>query len=210
MPVETATQRGQQTRERLLRAATELIPVLGWSGVTTRKVAERAGLRPGLVHYHFPSVDDLLTEAALAFTRSALTGPLHLLDDAPDLASGIVALVEALDAYTGQDEASLLMVEAYLAATRDARLREGMAAALAEFRAAVRERLAGQVPDADSAAALLGAVLDGLILHRSLAPMPTTAATAAHLLRMIGLPTAAAEDPASPDEEPSSMREGES
>jgi AcrR family transcriptional regulator len=35
----------------------------GYAAVTTRAVAKRAGLTPGLVHYYFPSTDDLLVAA---------------------------------------------------------------------------------------------------------------------------------------------------
>jgi AcrR family transcriptional regulator len=53
------------TRQRLLDAAAALIAELGWSQVTTRAIAERAGLPHGTVSYHFRGKQELLTEAAL-------------------------------------------------------------------------------------------------------------------------------------------------
>src|SRR4051794_34100044 len=53
------------TRERLMEAAAELIAELGWGRVTTRAVAERAGLPHGSVSYHFRGKQELLTDAAL-------------------------------------------------------------------------------------------------------------------------------------------------
>jgi len=55
-------------------AAAELIAERGWGAVTTRMVAERAGLRPGLVHYHFDSVTDLLIDSSLRRRRQRWRG----------------------------------------------------------------------------------------------------------------------------------------
>lgn len=45
----------------LIIAATELvIREEGYSAASTRRVALRAGLKPSLVHYYFPTTDDLL------------------------------------------------------------------------------------------------------------------------------------------------------
>lgn len=54
------------TRAAILAAAAELIAELGYGSVSTRKVAARAGLKPSLVHYYFPTTDDLL----LALSKS--------------------------------------------------------------------------------------------------------------------------------------------
>lgn len=48
------------TRELILEAAAELIFEDGYGAASTRKVAARAGLKPSLVHYYFPTTDDLL------------------------------------------------------------------------------------------------------------------------------------------------------
>lgn len=50
---------GSATREQILKAAEELIREEGYAAVSTRKVAARAGLKPSLVHYYFPTTDDL-------------------------------------------------------------------------------------------------------------------------------------------------------
>lgn len=52
----TAADRGREVRRKLLTAAVELIPERGWNAVSTRLLAERAGVAAGLVHYHFPSL----------------------------------------------------------------------------------------------------------------------------------------------------------
>jgi AcrR family transcriptional regulator len=52
--------RGQATRELILGAAREAISEDGYAGTTTRAVAERAGVRLSLVHYHFGGKQHLL------------------------------------------------------------------------------------------------------------------------------------------------------
>ncbi|WP_282786133.1 helix-turn-helix domain-containing protein, partial [Nocardia sp. CC201C] len=78
----TAIEQGRQTRARLMTAAVELIVERGWGAVTTRMVADRAGVRPGLVHYHFPSVTDLLIESALDVARAEYDGVMARLAEA--------------------------------------------------------------------------------------------------------------------------------
>jgi AcrR family transcriptional regulator len=48
-----------KTRTLLMDAADRLLLEEGYAGVTTRKVAARAGLKPQLVHYYFRTMDDL-------------------------------------------------------------------------------------------------------------------------------------------------------
>lgn len=51
---------GSATRAAMLDAAEALMREQGYAAVSTRKVATRAGLKPSLVHYYFPTTDDLL------------------------------------------------------------------------------------------------------------------------------------------------------
>jgi len=48
------------TRALILDAAEALIREHGYGAASTRKVAAKAGLKPSLVHYYFPTTDDLL------------------------------------------------------------------------------------------------------------------------------------------------------
>ena len=54
--------RGEATRELILDAAAELLGGEGSAATTTRAVAERAGVRLSLVHYHFGGKGALLAE----------------------------------------------------------------------------------------------------------------------------------------------------
>lgn len=51
------------TRTAILDATEALMAEEGYAGVTTRRVAERAGLKSQLVHYHFGTMDELFRAA---------------------------------------------------------------------------------------------------------------------------------------------------
>ena len=55
--------------EALLDAAERLLVDVGYAGITTRKLAEEAGVNHGLVHYYFGSVENLLLRALERFTE---------------------------------------------------------------------------------------------------------------------------------------------
>jgi AcrR family transcriptional regulator len=181
-----AAERGRRAREHLLRVAAELIAERGWSAVSTRMVAERAGVAPGVVHYHFGSVPALLSEAALGVMRG-LVGQLGpVLDGAGSADEVLGVLLGALEGYDGGDPVSLLFVETYLAATRDEALRAALAELVGEF----RDRLAGRlaelgVADPAGTAAVLAAAVDGVLLHRALVPGLTAGGVGRVLRRLL-------------------------
>jgi AcrR family transcriptional regulator len=59
--------------EALLDAAERLLAEVGYAGVTTRRLAEEAGLNHGLVHYYFGSNENLLVHALERFTGRLIT-----------------------------------------------------------------------------------------------------------------------------------------
>jgi AcrR family transcriptional regulator len=185
MPGQTNVERGRAVRTRLLAAARELIGELGWSAVSTRVLAERAGVRPGLVHYHFESLQALLCHAALEEMRLMLDGTAAILAKAGSPTDGIEAMLYELDRYNGSDPASLLFIETYLAATRDPELRRRMSALVDDFRGSLTDALrrAGH-PSPQGAASAVLAVFDGFVLHKGLDP-DLSAARIGPLLRRI-------------------------
>jgi AcrR family transcriptional regulator len=54
--------RSAQTRTALIDATAATLAELGFAGTSARAVAERAGVAPGGVFYHFRSMDELLAE----------------------------------------------------------------------------------------------------------------------------------------------------
>jgi AcrR family transcriptional regulator len=160
-----------------MAAAAELIAELGWGRVTTRAVAERAGLPHGSVSYHFRGKQELLAEAALHAFQHAIPverfAKLGSVEDLIGLIEGEVADLETIDPVL-----SRLMLESMREAERDPALRERMGTMMGEYRnlmvetvRADQERgavVAGVPPAA--IATLIAALGDGLLLHVLLDP----------------------------------------
>src|SRR3546814_6595914 len=53
-----------RSRALIIEAAQQLIREEGYGATSTRRIAARAGLKPSLVHYYFPTTDDLLVEVS--------------------------------------------------------------------------------------------------------------------------------------------------
>lgn len=175
------------TRERLIAATIEVIVERGWGGVSTRIVAEHAGINPGVVHYHFGSIEEL--------RRQAVT---HALDEFVD---AVVAstrdhtprqIVEASAWALEQlpESETRMFLEAMPATARDPQLRDALGGLLARYRRLLAERIRACHPrtqaDPDVLAALLAASLDGLLLHRLADPELDVAANVAPLLTLLG------------------------
>jgi AcrR family transcriptional regulator len=70
------------TRALMLEATEVLMRDEGYAAVSTRRVAAKAGLKPSLVHYYFPTTDDLLialfrrgADQSDTMLEAALTAP---------------------------------------------------------------------------------------------------------------------------------------
>ena len=61
--------RPEERREEILSVAAEIAVAAGLERVTLRAVAERLGVRPGLITHYFPAAEDLVVEA---FARAAV------------------------------------------------------------------------------------------------------------------------------------------
>lgn len=191
--------RGEVTRTALLRAAADVIAEDGWGAVTTRRVAERAGVRPGLVHYHFSSIGSLRAEAALSVAAlPAVEEAVGSLLDALVAQTGAHEAMEHLLAATLRSEMSAttrILSEALVAAGRDESLRRRLAGSLTAARNAVSARLVtlgttprapGHDAGAEATATVLLAALDGLALHQAINPTLRGRDLAAPLLRLVG------------------------
>jgi AcrR family transcriptional regulator len=80
--------RREATREALIEATAQIMLDEGYAAATSRRVAAQAGVKSALVHYYFPSMDDLFVavlrdkaEAILERQRQAMaeSEPLHAL-----------------------------------------------------------------------------------------------------------------------------------
>ena len=71
-PVQKTTARSA-AEDALLDAAERLLVEVGYPGITTRRLAEEAGVNHGLVHYYFGSNENLLVRALERFTQRLIT-----------------------------------------------------------------------------------------------------------------------------------------
>ena len=62
------TKTAVSVEDALLDAAERLLVHVGHASITTRRLAEEAGVNHGLVHYYFGSIDNLLVQALERFT----------------------------------------------------------------------------------------------------------------------------------------------
>jgi AcrR family transcriptional regulator len=78
----------EATREALIEATAQIMVDEGYAAATSRRVAAQAGVKAALVHYYFPSMDDLFVavlrdkaETNLQHQRQAMAEaePLHAL-----------------------------------------------------------------------------------------------------------------------------------
>ena len=60
------------TENLLLDAAERLLVDVGHAGITTRRLAEEAGVNHGLVHYYFRSNENLLVQALERYTQGLI------------------------------------------------------------------------------------------------------------------------------------------
>ena len=80
--------RGEETRQRIVTAAVEMVAEHGWDAVTTRQIAARARVNQALIHYHFGSKDHLLVTAFDVALRDMFAAPTAALLGRPDLRRG--------------------------------------------------------------------------------------------------------------------------
>jgi AcrR family transcriptional regulator len=73
-----------QATTSLMDAAEDLLYEVGYAGVSTRAVAEKAGVKHGAVHYYFGSMEELLTQTLERFV-DRLADALEALYDDPTL-----------------------------------------------------------------------------------------------------------------------------
>ncbi len=187
-------ERKEQTRQRLLEAAAELLATKGYAETGLDEIAERAGLTKGAVYSNFGSKADL----ALAVLDELALGPVLSIFSQVDAREnfddqhrhGGKLLVEAMDASSlwfqvelqcvlqaGHDEELRSRLRA-----RDASLRSALAASIA-----ARIEAAGWVPtvDMDEIVAAQLVIASGIALQRMKDPNSVPSEMAGQLITAI-------------------------
>jgi len=167
-PTERTEARRRATRERIVRAALELVARGGYREASVAAVAQRAGVATGTVYRHFPGKAELFAEVFRVASQrevDAVTGAATAQGDAPER---IACAVEtfARRALAGRRLAWALIAEPVDPSVEAERLafREAYADAFAD---ALRDGVAaGELPEQDphlTATALVGAIGEALV-----------------------------------------------
>ena len=77
--------RDSATRRALIRATAQIMIEEGYAAATSRRVAAKAGVKPALVHYYFPSMDELFLDVLRAGAEANLQRQRESLTDAKPL-----------------------------------------------------------------------------------------------------------------------------
>jgi AcrR family transcriptional regulator len=126
--------------EALLDAAERLLADVGYAGITTRRLAEAAGVNHGLVHYYFGSNENLLVRALERFTAGLIARQHELYAaDVPFVQKWRTAM-----RYLVSEDATYekIWLELQALAWNNAELRSRLARVNAEWRAVLTEAFA--------------------------------------------------------------------
>ena len=159
-------------RDRIAAAALEILKADGYSGLTTAKVAARAGQNKALISYHFGGKQGLVAEVAGRVAAQITDATRAAIADVADVEELARAIVEAIFEIMDTDEGvQRVYFDLTSQAVVDPEIGRIMGAMKARFREVLRERLStlGVGPDPDrieAAAVFLIAGVEGLALER--------------------------------------------
>jgi AcrR family transcriptional regulator len=126
--------------EALLDAAERLLVEVGHAGITTRRLAEAAGVNHGLVHYYFGSNENLLVRALERFTERLIERQRELYAaDGPFVEKWRAAMRYLVDEDATYEK---IWLELQALAWNHPELRARLAAVNADWRAVLTEAFA--------------------------------------------------------------------
>lgn len=130
----------RSAEEALLDAAERLLVDVGYARITTRRLAETAGVNHGLVHYYFGSNENLLVRALERFTERLVERQRALYaGDEPFPEKWRTAMRYLVDDDARYEK---IWLELQALSWNDAGLRERLARVNAEWRAVLTEAFA--------------------------------------------------------------------
>jgi AcrR family transcriptional regulator len=132
-PRRTGTETSE-TRAKLLDITERVMVEDGYAAVSSRRVAKDAGVTPALVHYYFPTLDDLFLEVLRRRRRQQLDRLDRLLAAEQPLRS--------LWSFSTEHGGAVLLTEFMALANHRKSIRQELAAAADEFRRVEVEALA--------------------------------------------------------------------
>lgn len=173
-----------ERRDRIVRAATELVAEQGVAGTSHRKIATRADVPLGSMTYHFESLDEVLREVFGRFASSVSDRFEERMTAArtrDEARRAVVALIH--DDVFGSQRDLVLTQELYTLAARDPAYRDLTREWMRRSRRALERHFA---PDT---ARQVDALIEGLTLHRALDTEPHDRALTEDAVRRITAPS---------------------
>jgi TetR/AcrR family transcriptional regulator len=156
--------------EALLDAAERLLVEIGYARITTRRLAEEAGVNHGLVHYYFGSNENLLVHALERFTERLIARQRDLYAaDTPFIEKWRTAMRYLVSEDVTYEK---VWLELQAMAWNDPELRERLARVNGEWRAVLTEAFAqardefGIVMPVDALVSLVMTFNIGIIVER--------------------------------------------
>ncbi|WP_345800474.1 TetR/AcrR family transcriptional regulator [Microbacterium sp. AZCO] len=131
--------RPEERREEILSHAAAIAVDEGLERITLRAVAERLGVRPGLITHYFPAAEDLVVEA---FSRAAVLEREEFFPTSGDPLARVAHFIRHIE--TG---ASMPLARLWLNARHLSRFSPALDEALQEQDALDRARLTGIIED---------------------------------------------------------------
>jgi AcrR family transcriptional regulator len=161
-------EKGRRSVDEILDAATGLLAEDGYAALSTRKVAARAGMRPGNLQYYFPAKRDMvraLLERYLERSLERLAARVEKGEQTPE-----ARLRRAIEGVLSQQESVLdctLFREIWALASHDADVARAMSDFYRQYRAHLEEALRSVSPglgrgDSQRLATTVVAMLEGL------------------------------------------------
>lgn len=103
--------RSADTRQRILAAAGEVAGESGFHGVSVARIAERAGVAVGNLHYHFGSLDELLRELMQQVTAEITAEALAAMEHGGDFFAREEAVFRAYLAFVHRNPTYVRLAE---------------------------------------------------------------------------------------------------
>ncbi len=161
--------KGEHTRNRILRAAAELLGEVGVDGFSASALAKRAGISKGTIFHHFQNLDEVPLEVLETLLSQELLDSLQIHTSFPVYLEHFGGITLA----TAREQGMFLRVYItfFARALHDERYRQRIKARISETHvrmcAALGERLDGHLAASEVQAItdLTQATLDGLVLR---------------------------------------------
>jgi AcrR family transcriptional regulator len=146
MPALSRRQQRDRTRRHLLETTVECLVEYGYSGTTTQRIQDRAGLSRGALLHHFRSKAELFA-AAVGYLAELQLADIGSAGSRTDPEASRARLAAVRTAMSGP--AFQAALELWMAARTDPALREALLPSQRQIGRAVRELLSSEFADRD-------------------------------------------------------------